>query len=121
LRRGEHVPLGELLHMSLMSSDNCATRVIAIESGLAPAAFVARMNQKAVELGLTGARFVEFTGLDEHNVATASDVARTPAGSLELAACVPRSIAGQLAGGQRPRRHDGGWPSGGHAGRGPQV
>jgi D-alanyl-D-alanine endopeptidase (penicillin-binding protein 7) len=76
LRRGEHVPLGELLHMSLMSSDNCATRVIAIESGLSPADFVARMNSKAVELGLTGTRFVEFTGLDEHNVATASDVAR---------------------------------------------
>jgi D-alanyl-D-alanine endopeptidase (penicillin-binding protein 7) len=76
LRRGEHVPLGELLHMSLMSSDNCATRVIAIESGLSPADFVARMNSKAVELGLTGTRFVEFTGLDERNVATASDVAR---------------------------------------------
>ena len=76
LRRGEHVPLGELLHMSLMSSDNCATRVIALESGLPAADFVARMNSKAVELGLTGTRFVEFTGLDEHNVATASDVAR---------------------------------------------
>src|SRR5262249_38771220 len=34
LRRGEVVPLGELLHMSLMSSDNCATRCIALESGL---------------------------------------------------------------------------------------
>jgi D-alanyl-D-alanine endopeptidase (penicillin-binding protein 7) len=76
LRRGEHVPLGELLHMSLMSSDNCATRVIARESGLPAADFIARMNGKAVELGLTGTRFVEFTGLDEHNVATASDVAR---------------------------------------------
>lgn len=76
LRRGEHVPLGELLHMSLMSSDNCATRVIATESGLSATDFVARMNSKAVELGLTGTRFVEFTGLDEHNVATASDVAR---------------------------------------------
>ena len=76
LRRGEHAPLGELLHMSLMCSDNCATRVIALESGLPHANFVARMNKKAVELGLTGAHFVESTGLDEHNVATASDVAR---------------------------------------------
>jgi len=59
-----------------MCSDNVATRVLGRESGLAPAAFVARMNSKAVELGLTGAHFVEFTGLDEHNVATASDVAR---------------------------------------------
>ena len=76
LRRGEVAPLGELLHMSLMCSDNCATRVLARESGLPAAEFVARMNRKAVELGLTGTRFVEFTGLDEHNVSTASDVAR---------------------------------------------
>ncbi len=76
LRRGEHVPLGELLHMSLMCSDNCATRVIARESGLPATDFIARMNRKAVELGLTGTRFVEFTGLDEHNVSTASDIAR---------------------------------------------
>jgi D-alanyl-D-alanine endopeptidase (penicillin-binding protein 7) len=34
------------------------------------------MNRKAAELGLTGSRFVEFTGLDEHNVSTAADVAR---------------------------------------------
>jgi len=76
LRRGEVVPLGELLHMSLMCSDNCATRVIALESGLAPDEFIARMNTKSIELGLTGTRFVEFTGLNEHNVSTAADVAR---------------------------------------------
>ena len=76
LRRGEVVPLGELLHMSLMCSDNCATRVIALESGLSPDDFIARMNTKSIELGLTGTRFVEFTGLNEHNVSTAADVAR---------------------------------------------
>jgi D-alanyl-D-alanine carboxypeptidase len=76
LRRGEHAPLGELLHMSLMCSDNVATRVVARESGLSAEDFIARMNRKAIELGLTGTRFVEFTGLDEHNVSTASDVAR---------------------------------------------
>src|SRR5260221_14576269 len=67
LRRGEKVPLGDILHMSLMCSDNCATRVLGRESGLPPAAFIERMNTKAVELGLTGAHFVEFTGLDERN------------------------------------------------------
>lgn len=76
LRRGEHAPLGELLRMSLMSSDNVATRVLARESGLPADDFIARMNLKAVELGLTGTRFTEFTGLDERNVSTASDVAR---------------------------------------------
>jgi len=76
LRRNERVPLGELLRMSLMSSDNCATRVVARESGLPHERFIARMNAKAVELGLTGTHFDEVTGLDEHNVSTASDVAR---------------------------------------------
>jgi len=76
LRRGEVVTLGDLLHMSLMCSDNVATRVLARESGLLPDEFVARMNAKSAELGLSGSRFVEFTGLDERNVSTAADVAR---------------------------------------------
>lgn len=62
--------------MSLMCSDNVATRVIARESGLSGDEFVVRMNRKAIELGLTGSRFVEFTGLDERNVSLASDIAR---------------------------------------------
>ncbi len=76
LRKGEQVALGDLLHMSLMCSDNVATRVLARESGLSSDEFLARMNRKAVELGLTGTRFTEFTGLDERNVSSASDVAR---------------------------------------------
>jgi D-alanyl-D-alanine endopeptidase (penicillin-binding protein 7) len=76
LRRGEVVSLGDLLHMSLMCSDNVATRVLGRESGLSPEDFVARMNKKGVELGLTGSHFVEYTGLDQHNVSTAADVAR---------------------------------------------
>jgi D-alanyl-D-alanine endopeptidase (penicillin-binding protein 7) len=72
----EMVSLRDLLHMSLMCSDNVATRVLARESGLAFDDFLARMNQKSLELGLTHTRFVEFTGLDERNVSTATDVAR---------------------------------------------
>jgi D-alanyl-D-alanine endopeptidase (penicillin-binding protein 7) len=62
--------------MSLMCSDNVATRVLARESGLGADEFVARMNRKAVELGLARTRFVECTGLDERNVSTAADIAR---------------------------------------------
>lgn len=76
LRNRETVPLRDLLHMSLMCSDNVATRVLVRESGLAADDFLARMNQKSLELGLTHTRFVEFTGLDERNVSTATDVAR---------------------------------------------
>ena len=76
LRVSETLALRDLLHMSLMCSDNAATRVLVRESGLAPEDFLARMNRKAFELGLARTRFVEFTGLDERNVSTAADCAR---------------------------------------------
>ncbi len=72
----ERVALYDLLHMSLMSSDNVATRVLARESGLPPGEFVPRMNEKARAMGLTNTHFAEPTGLDERNVSTAVDVAR---------------------------------------------
>ena len=72
----ERVALYDLLHMSLMNSDNVATRVLARESGLDRAAFVLRMNEKARELGLANTRFAETTGLDNRNVSTAVDVAK---------------------------------------------
>lgn len=76
LRVQESLALRDLLHMSLMCSDNAATRVLVRESGLSSEDFLARMNRKAVELGLARTRFVEFTGLDERNVSTAADCAR---------------------------------------------
>jgi D-alanyl-D-alanine endopeptidase (penicillin-binding protein 7) len=75
LRNRERVSLYDLLHMSLMSSDNVATRVLARESGLSAKGFVRRMNRKARELGLRNTRFAETTGLDDGNVSTAADVA----------------------------------------------
>jgi serine-type D-Ala-D-Ala endopeptidase (penicillin-binding protein 7) len=72
----ERVALYDLLHMSLMNSDNVATRVLARESGLSAAEFVEHMNAKAGAMGLTNTRFAEPTGLDERNVSTAVDVAR---------------------------------------------
>jgi serine-type D-Ala-D-Ala endopeptidase (penicillin-binding protein 7) len=72
----ERVSLYDLLHMSLMNSDNVATRVLARESGLGREEFVARMNEKARDLRLSNTRFAEPTGLDNHNVSTAVDVAQ---------------------------------------------
>jgi serine-type D-Ala-D-Ala endopeptidase (penicillin-binding protein 7) len=85
LRNREIVELGDLLHMSLMCSDNCATRVIVRESGFTMDEFLARMNRKAGDLGLAQTKFVEVTGLDEHNVSSATDCARL----LRAAAEVP--------------------------------
>jgi D-alanyl-D-alanine endopeptidase (penicillin-binding protein 7) len=75
LRPGELVSLRDLLHMTLMCSDNCATRVLARQADVNPEAFVTRMNQKCAELDLEHTRFVEVTGLDERNVSTAGDCA----------------------------------------------
>jgi D-alanyl-D-alanine endopeptidase (penicillin-binding protein 7) len=85
LRRGERVALGDLLHMSLMCSDNVATRVLVRESGLPGDEFYARMNRRSIELGLAHTRFVESTGLDERNVSNAEDCARM----LQAAAAEP--------------------------------
>jgi D-alanyl-D-alanine endopeptidase (penicillin-binding protein 7) len=85
LRNHERVAIRDLLHMSLMCSDNVATRVLARESGLPREDFLARMNRHGIELGLERTRFVEFTGLDERNVSTATDCARM----LRAAAALP--------------------------------
>ena len=83
LLRKEKVKLGDLLHMALMCSDNVAARVLGRSAGLSTEDFLARMNHKALELGLTHTRFVEFTGLSERNVSTAADVARLVKASME--------------------------------------
>jgi len=76
LRTHEQVPLYDLFHMSLMCSDNAATRVLVRASGLELGEFIERMNRKAHELGLEHTRYFEVTGLDERNVSTAADVAQ---------------------------------------------
>lgn len=76
LLRREKVKLRDILHMALMCSDNVAARILAREAGLSHEDFLARMNTKAIEIGLTHSRFVEVTGLDARNVSTAADVAR---------------------------------------------
>jgi len=75
LLRNERVTIGDLFHMSLMCSDNVATRVLVRTSGLSLEEFISRMNRKALELGMKDSRFVECTGLDERNISTATDVA----------------------------------------------
>jgi len=76
IRAHEQITVRDLIHASLMSSDNVATKALARTCGLDPMEFVRRMNVKADSLGLTGARFVEPTGLSEQNVATAQAVAK---------------------------------------------
>ena len=76
IRSHEMITVRDLIHASLMSSDNVATRTLARTCGMDRMEFVRRMNLKADSLGLEGARFVEPTGLSEQNVATAQAVAK---------------------------------------------
>jgi D-alanyl-D-alanine endopeptidase (penicillin-binding protein 7) len=76
IRSREEITVRDLIHASLMSSDNVATKALARTCGLDRLEFVRRMNLKADSLGLFGARFVEPTGLSEKNVATAQAVAK---------------------------------------------
>ena len=76
LKINETFTLFDLLHASLMSSNNRATRTLARSCGLSPDEFVARMNQKARKIGLANTSFFEPTGLDTNNRSTALDCAR---------------------------------------------
>jgi len=76
LRPGETFYLIDLLHASLMSSDNRATRALVRATGLSPQEFVGRMNRKADSLGLVNTEFSDPTGLDADNVSTAWETAK---------------------------------------------
>jgi len=76
IRPHEEITVRDLIHAMLMSSDNVAAKALARTCGIDANEFVRRMNVKADSLGLTGARFVEPTGLSEQNVATAQAVAK---------------------------------------------
>lgn len=76
LRNGELVTMRDLLHLALLSSDNAATKALVRNSDLSPEEFLARMNRKAQVMGLHQTRFVEFTGLSEQNVSTATEYAQ---------------------------------------------
>lgn len=76
LKVKETFTLCDLLHASLMSSNNRATRTLSRSCGLAPDEFVTRMNQKSKKIGLKNTLFFEPTGLDTNNRSTALDCAR---------------------------------------------
>ena len=76
LRSGYKVTKGDLLHLTLIASDNAAARALARVSSLGSTAFIERMNTKAAELGLTSTRYADPSGLFSANVSSAYDMAR---------------------------------------------
>jgi D-alanyl-D-alanine endopeptidase (penicillin-binding protein 7) len=66
----------DLLRLALMASENRAAAALSHAYPGGRPAFVAAMNQKAVELGMTRTRFVDSSGLSSENVSTAEDLAK---------------------------------------------
>jgi D-alanyl-D-alanine endopeptidase (penicillin-binding protein 7) len=76
LKAGYTVTAGDLLHLTLIASDNAAARALARISPGGTPAFIERMNRKAQELGLSSTSYVDSSGLLAANVSSAYDMAR---------------------------------------------
>ena len=74
IRAGDVLSYSDLLHLTLIASDNAAARVLARTSEGGTAAFINRMNDVAVHLGLTNSHYADPSGLDARNVSSAYDI-----------------------------------------------
>jgi len=83
LRVNDKVTADDLLHLLLIASDNAAARALARISPQGPEGFVARMNEKAEELGLESTHYADPSGLLSDNMASAYDMARLIAHASE--------------------------------------
>ena len=73
---GARLSRGDMLHLALMSSENRAANALGRHYPGGMPAFVAAMNNKARELGMSNSRFVEPAGLSSANVATPRDLVK---------------------------------------------
>ena len=76
VRIGSELSRGEMLLLTLMSSENRAAASLAHHYPGGYSAFIQAMNAKARALGMTKSHFVEPTGLSEKNVSSANDLVR---------------------------------------------
>lgn len=84
LREGEQITLESLLYALLLESANDAATQIAITVGGDEAGFVAMMNEKAEQLGLSHTHFSNPHGLDsDGHYTTARELAAIAAAALE--------------------------------------
>jgi len=72
---GSTLTRGEMLHLALMSSENRAAHALGRTYPGGLEVFVALMNAKAGQLGMTDTRYVEPTGLSSRNQSSARDLA----------------------------------------------
>ncbi len=75
VKEGETMTIEDLVYSALVGSANNAVESLVRVSGLSRDAFIAKMNEFAAEVGASGTKFVEPTGLSFENVSTARDYA----------------------------------------------
>ena len=92
LRAKDQITANELLHLTLIASDNAAARALARSSHGGMASFIERMNEKALELGLQNTSFADPSGLNPNNLSSAFDLSHliTFAASDERLASIMR-------------------------------
>ena len=73
---GTKLSRGDMMHLALMSSENRAANALGRHYPGGMTAFVAAMNSKAKQLGMTQSRFVEPTGLSSDNVSSPRDLVK---------------------------------------------
>lgn len=72
---GTRLTRENMLHLALMSSENRAAHALGRHYPGGLPAFVAAMNRRAQELGMSATRYVEPTGLSSRNQSSAHDLA----------------------------------------------
>jgi len=72
---GDTYTLQELWDAALIGSSNKAIMSLVNALDWPEEAFIERMNQKAIELGMSNTTFVDSSGLGDENLSTASDIA----------------------------------------------
>jgi len=76
LATGATLSRGDLIHLALMASENRAAHALGRTFPGGLPALVLAMNAKAAALGMTGARFVDPSGLSSENVASPADLSK---------------------------------------------
>jgi serine-type D-Ala-D-Ala endopeptidase (penicillin-binding protein 7) len=76
LKVGAQMTRANMLHIALMSSENRAASALGRNYPGGKSAFVEAMNAKARQLGMSGTRYVDSSGLSSQNVASARDLAK---------------------------------------------
>ncbi|WP_237052485.1 D-alanyl-D-alanine carboxypeptidase family protein [Mannheimia granulomatis] len=103
LPKNINIACSELLKAMLVRSDNYAAHALAHATHLNKAQFLARMNSKAREIGMTQTYFSDSSGLSSDNVSTVIDLAKLAgyaAGKKEIQQLSNSPLVSVYAGGQ---------------------